>query len=178
MQEIAKQRFQDLKSDLNPDLLGFKNGSSYDVFIAGWTKYWSDIFKPKLSLDPNIVKALIGSESSFNPLVKVRAGKNNMARGLMQVTDETREFLSDEKGELKDHFVNLTDKEALDPNLNICAGIRWLFRKREIVEKKYGKDVSWDRVIYFYKAAQKNPKVMDKFRTYLKRLQKSKRVVK
>jgi hypothetical protein len=54
----------------------------------------------------------------------------------MQVTDESVGFLSWRGKELKDHFVNLKTEDMLDPNLTICAGIRWLFRKREIAESR------------------------------------------
>lgn len=173
IQEIASRNFESLLLQPNSDRLRFEKGSDYDILIAGWTQYWNDIFRPAEILQPNLVKALIASESGFRSHIKIKSGKNDFARGLMQITDKTRIALSDEDGELSDHLVTITDEEAYDPNLNICAGIRWLFRKKEIAETRAGKNVSWDRVIYLYKAAQKNPDVMTKFRNYLQRLNSS-----
>ena len=74
--EISINQFKDLKNkpcDLN---LGFKkNGNSYDDLIAGWTQYWNEVLQPITPLDPNTVKALIASESSFDP--KALANKKN-----------------------------------------------------------------------------------------------------
>jgi hypothetical protein len=38
---------------------------NFDQFIRGWTKYWNDILKPDEPLDPDLVKALIATESGF-----------------------------------------------------------------------------------------------------------------
>ena len=174
IQEIASRKFDSLILRPNSNPLGFKQGSEYDHLIAGWTQYWNEVLKPREILEPNTVKALIASESGFRSSATARAGKNDFARGLTQITDRTRVILSDEKGELEDHFVNVTEAEAYDPNLNICAGIRWLFRKREIAEARFGNEISWDKVIFLYKAAHKNPKLMDKFRKYSDRLRRQK----
>jgi hypothetical protein len=63
---IAEKYFGTLTGPPAKDNLGFEDGNKYDHFIRGWTKYWNDIFKPTVPLDPNLVKALIGSESSFD----------------------------------------------------------------------------------------------------------------
>ena len=164
--EIASRYFHLLLNRPNPNPLKFPNGSDYDELIAGWTQYWNDIFKVGDPLDPDLVKALIATESGFRPTIitPVPRSKENMARGLMQVTDETRKILADEKGELRDHLVNLTPEEALNPNINICAGIRWIFRKREIAVSKFGKNTTWDQVIEFYKDGKKKPAIMKIFR--------------
>jgi hypothetical protein len=171
IKEIS-EHFSKLENGPNPDSLGFKNGTTYDSLIAGWTQYWNDILQPDVPLDPNVVKALVASESSFIPSKITRAGKGDWARGLMQVIDQSRQILADQKGEIKDHFVNLTDVEVLDPAINICAGVRWLFQKRKLAQAHYGEEVDWDKVIYFYKAAQKNPDVMKKYRSFFKKLNK------
>lgn len=49
----------------------------------------------------------------------------------MQITDQTRKILADEKGEVKDHYLTLTSADASNPDVAICAAIRWLFHKRE-----------------------------------------------
>lgn len=67
--------------------------------IAGWTKYWNEVLLPKDNLDPNLVKALIATESGFNPDAKIKVGKKaGYARGLMQVTDWALNILKDEGG--------------------------------------------------------------------------------
>ena len=99
------------------------------------------------------IKALIATESAFNPNTIVKAGKKEgYARGLMQVTDQSQHILSDEHGELKDHLVDVPQKDMTDPNANIAAGIRWLFRKREIAKGRANKKISWTDVISKYKA--------------------------
>ena len=40
--------------------------NDYDQLITGWVKYWNEVLKTKIPLDPNFVKALMASESSFN----------------------------------------------------------------------------------------------------------------
>jgi len=60
-----------------------KEGKKYDDIIRGWTNYWNNIFKPSEPLDPDLVKALIGSESSF----KLNPKDNPLAFGLMQITE-------------------------------------------------------------------------------------------
>jgi ribosomal protein S15P/S13E len=99
--------------------------------IAGWVQYWNEILKSDQPLDPNLVKALIASESNFYPERLNNKKDSNSARGLMQITNDTRKLLDDGK-ELKDHYVTATKKDLNDPAVNICAGVRWLFRKREI----------------------------------------------
>src|SRR4030067_876895 len=59
--EIANQNFSSLFGLPTPNDLGFAKGNSYDELIRGWTKYWNEVFKPKESLDPDLVKALIAS---------------------------------------------------------------------------------------------------------------------
>src|SRR4051812_44671258 len=65
------QHFKNLENGPNPDSLGFPQGAGYDLFIAGWTKYWNDILQFDMPLDPNVVKALIASESGFIPSTNI-----------------------------------------------------------------------------------------------------------
>ncbi|MBC7690317.1 MAG: transglycosylase SLT domain-containing protein [Methylotenera sp.] len=131
IREIAAQHFSGLKNKPCPLSLGFPNGSKYDDLISGWVQYWNEVLKPDQPLDPNLVKALIASESNFYPEKLNNKKDSNSARGLMQITNETRKLL-DAETELKDHFVTATQEDLNDPGVNICAGVRWLFRKREI----------------------------------------------
>jgi len=131
IREIATQHFSGLKNRPCPLSLGFKNGSKYDDLITGWVQYWNEVLKPDQLLEPNLVKALIASESGFRPELLHKKRDPGSARGLMQITNDARKLLNNEK-ELKDHFVTVTRQDLDDPGVNICAGVRWLFRKREI----------------------------------------------
>lgn len=150
--EIANRHFGRLKDLPTGNRLGSPNENKYDLLIAGWTKYWNDVFGPATPLDPNLVKALISTESDFGKTRKALAGKKNWARGLMQITDETIKTLKDEKGELRDHLINIDQNKADDPNLNICAGIRWLFQKKRLLEAKLNREASWEEAVMEYKS--------------------------
>lgn len=180
--EIARINFKRLrgKPELAPKtkVWKFENRDSYDHLIRGWTRYWNEIFNPKEPLDPNFVKALIASESGFRENVITKLGKRNFARGLLQITDQTIKELGNEKGELKDHYVNLTRAEALNPSINICAAIRWLFRKKETASSKLNKEASWEEALMDYKALltkeikkqSYNKTIMLNFNLYLEQL--------
>jgi hypothetical protein len=179
-EEIASKHFDKVKLRPKPDNLDFKyRGNKYDVLIAGWTKYWNDVLKPQDNLDPNLVKALIATESSFKTDAIIMAGKRaGYARGLMQVTDWTIEILKDEKGELSDHLINLDQKDMIVANLNIAAGIRWLHRKQGTASAKLKRRASWIEAAADYKSYlgewQKNPKhkQMNRLITFYDRLKK------
>lgn len=66
-----------------------------------------------MPLDPNLVKALIGSESSFitNPKQQ-NAGVAGKARGLIQLTDQAVKTLSVSNNEIKDHYVKISQKDT------------------------------------------------------------------
>ena len=160
IQEIADLFFKDLKGppsniDLDFDTLGLE----FDPLIRGWTQYWNDVLKPKEKLDPNLIKALIASESSFNS--ELGKKKRNKAKGLMQIMPLTIRSLNGAKGELKDHIIEFHEKDIYDPNLNIAAGIRWLFRKKEMAKHKLGREASWEEAVEeykdFLKSKDKNP---------------------
>lgn len=55
----------------------------YDPLIAEWTQYWNDILKPHEPLDPNLVKALIYTESGFKPTILADPNDQDSARGFM-----------------------------------------------------------------------------------------------
>ncbi len=128
------------------------NAENYDILIAGWCRYWNDIFKPEVLIDANFVKALMESESTFDPNAVAQNKKPiGPARGLIQITESTWRILKDRKGEIKDHYIDIKKEELLNPTVNICAGIRWLFRKREILQKRLGRPPTWPEVIVEYK---------------------------
>jgi hypothetical protein len=177
--EIADKYFKNLVDTPSSNSLGFKNGNAYDSLIGGWSKYWNDVFKPKISLDPDIVKALIASESSFitkpHPQKTKVAGK---ARGLIQITDQARRILGDPHGELRDHLVHINQDDLIDPNASICAGIRWLFQKQKLASNRLEHEASWEESVSEYKGYLKdiisgknpNPKGMRVFSDNLKKL--------
>lgn len=180
LKKIVQKHFKKVKLRPTEDNLDFKyRGNRYDILIAGWTKYWNDVLNPDKSLDVNLVKALIATESSFNNEAKIRAGKKaGYARGLMQVTDWALEIMKDEKGELRDHLVSLDQNDMTDAELNIAAGIRWLYRKRETASAKLKRKASWIEAAADYKSYleqwQKNPnhKQMNKLIKFYERLKK------
>ncbi len=67
MQLMADKNFSNLSGPpVSGKLPEYVVGAdNFDQFIRGWTKYWNDIFKPDEPLDPDLVKALIATESGF-----------------------------------------------------------------------------------------------------------------
>ncbi|MDD4974502.1 MAG: lytic transglycosylase domain-containing protein [Bacteriovorax sp.] len=181
--EIANQYFLKLENMPCSIPLGFDSGNRFDSFISGWTKYWNDVLMPTEPLDPNLIKALIASESGFNPLELADKKNSNSARGLTQVTNDTRKILGNEKGELKDHYLTLTKKNLNDPNINIAAGVRWLFQKKKLAEGQLGRSVSWIEAVAKYKSVLKDyinstpkgKKNMGPFLKYLEELKSCKK---
>ena len=149
---IANSYFSKLgKKIAKPKLPNFR-ANKYDHLIEGWTQYWNDIFKPEVPLDPSFVKALMLTESSFDPKVKEFAGKRaGYAYGLMQVTEQTIKFLAGHKKEIRNHLLYINLDDLFDPIINIAAGIRWLFRKKEIADAKLKGKASWLETLRFYK---------------------------
>ncbi|MDD4973727.1 MAG: transglycosylase SLT domain-containing protein [Bacteriovorax sp.] len=164
-----------------PNNLGFekvgKNGNQFDDLINGWVAYWNDVFKTDPPLHPNFVKALMATESGFNPksIAPNKNKKIGFARGLMQVTERTQRQLAGDEKELKDHLVILDDEEVWDPNKNICAGVRWLFRKREILKSQIKRDPTWKEVLMGYKGkatsqTKKNQEIRNNLSDFFKKL--------
>ncbi len=134
--------------------LGFKGKENqFDDLINGWSAYWNDVFKTDPPLHPNFVKALMATESGFNSrsIAPNKIKKIGFARGLMQITERTQRQLSGTEKELKDHLVILDDEEIWEPNNNISAGVRWLFRKREISKVKLKREPTWEEVLIDFK---------------------------
>jgi len=168
---ISKHYFTDLPGSpkLNPLTKFGKIGDQYDnLILLGWVRYWNDVLKFKEPLDPNLIKALIGSESSFKANISLEKG----AHGLMQLLPETFSYLRDPgKKELKNYFVNINKAKYLEPSANICAGVRWLFRKKSTASSKLGRDATWIEAVADYKSylnemisgKDPNPKGMERF---------------
>ena len=76
----------------------YKTADKYDEVIAVWTDYFNTKFNADPSLDPDVVKALISSESDFNPNP---LGNRKIAVGIAQITKKTFKILQDPEGEAK-----------------------------------------------------------------------------
>jgi hypothetical protein len=158
------KKFKEVTTKANEAII--KNSefsNTYNEIINGWVAFWNDQFHVEPPLHPNHVKALIASESTFNPTAinTKNSPKKGPARGLMQITEETQRYLAGDKNELKDHLVILSDDEIWDPSCNINAGVRWLFRKREITKSKLKRNPTWEEVLWDYKGALKSKKPED-----------------
>lgn len=151
IQYITETYFPSLSGAPTSNALPFENSDKYDNEIRGWTRYWNDIFNDKPSLDPNMVKALIATESGF----RLDPPENRKAHGLMQILGSTHRYLQDPRGELANHLVCVSATELLEPSSNICAGVRWLFTKQGLTAYKLNRSPSWVEVIADYKGLLK-----------------------
>lgn len=179
IQYITEKYFADLTETPLAGVLKFPDESKYDQQICGWTQYWNDIFKLSDPLDPNLIKALIATESSFEKNPKEGA---KTAHGLMQITDKTFPIFSDIHGELKNYLVRVSAKELLEPSTNICMGVRWLFRKKETASSRLGREATWFEAVEAYKSVlnkrlagkKYNAELMNRFYDRYKQLQEAK----
>jgi len=176
--EISSQHFKNLKNKPKADAMGFPHGNDFDDLIAGWTQFWNEMFEPTELLDPNLIKALIASESSFEIQASAESSAG-VAKGLIQITEQTRKILADQNGELKDFLITLSKKEVSDSNLNLFAGIRWLFHKRYLAGHRLKREATWTEAIAEYKGilnqlgkVKKSDKIMKTLKEYHERLSK------
>lgn len=133
--------------------LNHKKSDKYDDLIAVWTDYFNKKFEANPPLDPNIVKALIASESGF----REDPPENKIAFGIAQITPETFKALQDPKGEVKDFIFNdIRKKDLKDPNINIPMAIRWLHRKKRLAEGKLSRAATSEEIILEYKGLLKS----------------------
>jgi len=110
-------------------------------------------FNANPSLDPDVVKALIASESGF----RVDPPENKKAFGITQITPSTLKIVQDPKGEAKEFLLSkIRKKDLKDPNIAIPMGVRWLFRKRTMAMSKLGKAPTHEEVILEYKGLLKS----------------------
>lgn len=49
----------------------------------------------------------------------------------------------------------LKGETPLDPSLNIMAGIRWMFHKKNLIGRKLKRDISWLEALMYYKGYKK-----------------------
>ena len=127
--------------------LGYPNGNDFDDYIAVWCDYFNKTLGSSTPLDPDKLKALIASESSFNPKVK-----NKNAIGLTQITKSTLKIIQDLDGEAKDFvFKDISQKDLLDPNVSVAVAARWLSYKQVYANKILKQTATADEVIQIYK---------------------------
>jgi len=131
----------------------YKNADKYDEIIAIWTDYFNKKFGVDPPLDPDVVKALIASESGF----RVDPPGNKVAFGITQITKETLKILQDPKGEAKDLiFSKIRQKDLKDPNIAIPMATRWLLRKKETAKDRLKREPTTEELILEYKGLLKS----------------------
>ena len=128
------------------------NSDEFDDTIAVWCDYFNKKFNTNPPLEPNLIKALIASESDF-----VKNPKNPKATGITQITNETLNALQDPDGEVNDFiFKNIRKKDLKNPDIAIPMAIRWLSRKKRLAEGKLGRTASAEEIILEYKGLLKS----------------------
>ncbi len=132
----------------------YKNADKYDEAIAVWTDYFNKKFNANPPLDPDVVKALIASESSFNP---DPSRNRKIALGIAQITKKTLKILQDPNGEAKEFiFKDIRQKDLKDPHISIPMAVRWLHRKRETAANQLKHVPDNEEVILEYKGLLKS----------------------
>ncbi len=140
IEEISRKFFTSSLSLPKKYDFGVKNrgGNEYDILIAGWVAFWTELLNIESAITPDFVKVLIMSESSFRTEVKAKTHDNpGHAIGLMQITTNTLKLMHEGGKELRDTAFAIKTEHLQNPTVNICLGIRWLFRKREIAKAYY-----------------------------------------
>ncbi len=149
------------------------NSDKYDEIIAVWCDYFNKKFGTNPPLEPNVVKALIASESDF-----VLDPKNSKATGITQITPETLKVLLDPNGEVKEFiFKDIRKKDLKNPDIAIPMAVRWLSRKKRLAEGKLGRPVTAEEIILEYKGMLKSKtklkdNALEKFRKEYDKLTK------
>lgn len=134
-------------------LTDYKNADDYDEEIAVWTDYFNKKFNANPSLDPDVVKALICSESGF----RLAPEENKTALGIAQITKQTLKVLQDPKGEVKDFiFTKIRQKDLENPKIAIPMAIRWLMWKKDRAGSKLGRAATHEEIILKYKGLLKS----------------------
>jgi hypothetical protein len=133
--------------------LSQSNSDEFDDLIAVWCDYFNKQFNTTPPLEPNLVKALLASESDF----KLDPSGNTQASGIAQLTPETFKALQDTEGEVKEFiFKNIRKKDLLNPEVAIPMAIRWLSRKKRLADGKLGRTASSEEIILEYKGLLKS----------------------
>lgn len=134
-------------------LKDYKNADAYDDAIAVWTDYFNKKFNADPPVDPDVVKALIASESGF----RADPRENKKAFGITQITPSTLKVVQNPKGEAKDFiFSKVRQKDLKNPNIAIPMGVRWLFRKRATAVNQLKRAPDHEELILEYKGLLKS----------------------
>lgn len=153
IQFITKTYFNNLKHLPNKakgSLLAYgAKANAFDHIIGGWVQYWNEVLEPAEPLDPDLIKALIATESSFVINPEKYRGK---VHGLTQIRNDTWQYLQGHENEIKDHQIKVEKTQLLDPSVNICCSVRWLFRKRILAKNFFKRDVTWIEAVIAYKS--------------------------
>lgn len=150
----------------------FKNADEYDELIAMWADYFSKKLNVDPALDPDVIKALIASESGFRKDPK----ENRIAFGITQITKSTLEIVQDSSGEAKEFIFNqIRQKDLKDPEVAIAIAARWLSRKKNLAKSKLGREPTAEEVILEYKGLLRSStkykdKALANFREYYEML--------
>lgn len=131
----------------------YKEADKYDELIAVWTDYFNKKFNSNPPLDPDVVKALIASESGF----RLDPKENKVAVGIAQITKATFKILQDPDGETKDFiFKKLRQKDLKDPSIAVPLGVRWMHRKKTLAKGRLGREPNHEEIILEYKGMLKS----------------------
>ena len=131
----------------------YPNADKYDEIIAVWTDYFNKKFSANPPLDPDMVKALISSESGF----RVDPPENEMALGMTQITKETLKILQDPNGEANNFiFDKIRQKDLKNPDVAIPMAVRWLHRKMVTAANQLKRAPSSEELILEYKGLLKS----------------------
>ena len=77
---------------------------------------------------------------------------------------------------LRDFLIDIDQKDAIDPNLNICAGVRWLFHKKKLLEHKLKRSASSQEAVMEYKSYTKELKLGAKKKEHIKALRATEKI--
>jgi Transglycosylase SLT domain len=152
-------------------LLEFKNSDLYDDLIAVWVDYFNNKINLSPKIDPDMIKALIASESSFNPKAHIKS-----AFGLTQITSDTLKIIQNLNGEAKDFvFKDISQKDLYNPEIAIPMSVRWMIQKRNLASHKLKRSPSSDEIVMDYKGVLKDKsaeaqEIMTKFRGFYEKL--------
>jgi len=144
---------KEIKYPTKGKLKDYPDSDKYDDTIAVWTDYFNRKFNADPPLDPDVVKALIASESGF----RVDPPENRKAFGITQITPATLKILQDPNGEARDFILyKIRQKDLKNPNIAIPAGVRWLFRKRATAMNQLKRVPNHEELILEYKGLLKS----------------------
>lgn len=172
--DVAKNYFlKDVVLPSSGKLKEFPKADDYDSIIGIWTDFFNKKFNAANPLDPDVVKALIASESGFK-----EDARSTSAYGIAQITKPTLKILQDVEGEVKDFtFCKMRLMDLDDPQLAIPMAIRWIFKKKEMAERKLKRKATAEDIILEYKGLTKSKttfkdNALESYRKYHGKLKK------